>query len=119
VEFPDLIAVYRMYRGRGLELATVSADPPEKSAPVLAFLEGAARLGTEPHLREAGPVRADRSRRSEVAGRAAAHDRGRAGRPRVVYRSDGGVRPARAAQGDRRVLRPVLPLGGGPVGTAS
>ncbi len=39
VEFPDLIAVYRMYRGRGLELATVSADPLEKSAPVLAFLK--------------------------------------------------------------------------------
>jgi peroxiredoxin len=39
VEFPDLVAVYRMYRGRGLELATVSADPPDKSAPVLAFLK--------------------------------------------------------------------------------
>ena len=39
VEFPDLVAVYRMYRGRGLELATVSADPLEKSAPVLAFLK--------------------------------------------------------------------------------
>ena len=39
VEFPDMIAVYRMYRGRGLELATVSADPPEKSAPVLAYLK--------------------------------------------------------------------------------
>ena len=39
VEFPDLVAVYRMYRGRGLELATLSADPPEKSAPVLAFLK--------------------------------------------------------------------------------
>jgi thiol-disulfide isomerase/thioredoxin len=39
VEFPDLVAVYRMYRGRGLELATVSADPPDKSGPVLAFLK--------------------------------------------------------------------------------
>ena len=39
VEFPDLVAVFRMYRGRGLELATVSADPPDKSAPVLAFLK--------------------------------------------------------------------------------
>ena len=39
VEFPDLVAVYRMYRGRGLELATVSADPPDKSAPVLALLK--------------------------------------------------------------------------------
>ena len=39
MEFPDLVAVYRMYRGRGLELATVSADPPEKSGPVLAYLK--------------------------------------------------------------------------------
>ena len=39
VEFPDLVAVYRMYRGRGLELVTVSADPPDKRAPVLAVLK--------------------------------------------------------------------------------
>ncbi len=38
VEFPDLITMNRMYRGRDFELITVSADAPEKRDDVLAFL---------------------------------------------------------------------------------
>jgi thiol-disulfide isomerase/thioredoxin len=39
IEFPDLVTVNRMYRGRGLEVVTVSADPPEKRDAALAFLK--------------------------------------------------------------------------------
>jgi peroxiredoxin len=39
IEFPDLVTVNRMYRGRGLEVVTVSADPPEKRDLALAFLK--------------------------------------------------------------------------------
>ncbi len=38
-EFPDLVATYRMYRGRGLDVVTVSADFPESKAEALKFLE--------------------------------------------------------------------------------
>jgi peroxiredoxin len=37
-EFPELITVNRMYRGRDFELITISADAPEKKADALAFL---------------------------------------------------------------------------------
>ena len=37
-EFPELQATYRMYRGRGLEFVTVSANSQEQKAAVLAFL---------------------------------------------------------------------------------
>ena len=37
-EFPELQTTYRMYRGRGLEFVTVSANTPEQKAAVLAFL---------------------------------------------------------------------------------
>ena len=39
IEFPDLVTVNRMYRGRGLEVVTVSADPPEKRDAALGFLK--------------------------------------------------------------------------------
>jgi thiol-disulfide isomerase/thioredoxin len=39
IEFPDLVTINRMYRGRGLEVVTVSADPPEKRDAALAFLK--------------------------------------------------------------------------------
>jgi thiol-disulfide isomerase/thioredoxin len=39
IEFPDLVTVNRMYRGRAFEAVTVSADPPEKRDAALAFLK--------------------------------------------------------------------------------
>jgi thiol-disulfide isomerase/thioredoxin len=38
IEFPELIAINRMYRGRNFELLTISADAPEKRDDALAFL---------------------------------------------------------------------------------
>lgn len=38
-EFPDLVVIDRMYRGRPFEFITVSADKPEKKADVLSFLK--------------------------------------------------------------------------------
>ena len=38
-EFPDLITINRMYRGRDFELITVSADSPDKKEKVLKFLK--------------------------------------------------------------------------------
>lgn len=38
-EFPDLIAMHRMYRGREFELVTISADSPANREKVLAFLK--------------------------------------------------------------------------------
>ena len=38
-EFPDLVATFRMYRGRGLEVVTVSADFPDARADALKFLQ--------------------------------------------------------------------------------
>ena len=37
-EFPELQTIYRMYRGRGLEFVTVSANTPEQKTAVLTFL---------------------------------------------------------------------------------
>ena len=39
VEFPELVTVNRMYRGRNFELVTISADSPENPDKVLAFLQ--------------------------------------------------------------------------------
>jgi peroxiredoxin len=39
IEFPDLVTINRMYRARGFEVVTVSADPPEKRDAALAFLK--------------------------------------------------------------------------------
>jgi peroxiredoxin len=39
IEFPDLVTVNRMYRGRAFEIVTVSADPPEKRDAALQFLK--------------------------------------------------------------------------------
>jgi peroxiredoxin len=38
-EFPDLQDTYRMYRGRGLNLVTVSSNDPDEKPAVLAFLQ--------------------------------------------------------------------------------
>jgi peroxiredoxin len=38
VEFPELVATHRMYRGRAFELVTISADSTAKTAEVHAFL---------------------------------------------------------------------------------
>ena len=37
-EFPDLVDTYRMYRGRGFELVTVSSNEPDQEQEVLEFL---------------------------------------------------------------------------------
>jgi thiol-disulfide isomerase/thioredoxin len=39
-EFPDLVKIHRMYRGRGLEVVTVSADFPASKESALKFLKG-------------------------------------------------------------------------------
>jgi peroxiredoxin len=39
VEFPELVTINRMYRGRAFEVVTVSADPAPLSADVLKFLK--------------------------------------------------------------------------------
>ncbi len=39
IEFPDLVTIHRMYRGRDFEILTVNADPPEKRDAALAFLK--------------------------------------------------------------------------------
>ena len=38
-EFPDLVIIDRMYRGRAFEFITISADKPTKKADVLKFLQ--------------------------------------------------------------------------------
>ncbi len=39
IEFPELVTVNRMYRGRDFELITISADAPESKEAALAFLK--------------------------------------------------------------------------------
>ncbi len=39
VEFPELVTIYRMYRGRDFEFITVSADAPERKDRALSFLK--------------------------------------------------------------------------------
>ena len=39
IEFPDLVALHRIYRGRDFEIVTVDADPPELQGKVKSFLE--------------------------------------------------------------------------------
>ena len=38
-EFPELVTIHRMYRGRDFEVVTISADPPDKRETALEFLE--------------------------------------------------------------------------------
>ena len=45
-EFPDLITMYHMYRGRDFELVTISADDPAKREKVLQFLQKAVASNT-------------------------------------------------------------------------
>lgn len=39
IEFPELVTINRMYRGRDFELITISADAPEKKDEALTFLK--------------------------------------------------------------------------------
>lgn len=39
IEFPDLVSVHRIYRGREFEVVTIDADAPEKRDKALAFLK--------------------------------------------------------------------------------
>ena len=39
VEFPDLVSIHRIYRGRDFEVVTVNADDPGKKEKVLEFLQ--------------------------------------------------------------------------------
>ena len=39
IEFPDLVSIHRIYRGRDFEVVTVNADDPEKRGKALAFLQ--------------------------------------------------------------------------------
>jgi thiol-disulfide isomerase/thioredoxin len=39
IEFPDLVSLHRIYRGRDFEVVTLNADEPGKHAKVLAFLK--------------------------------------------------------------------------------
>lgn len=39
IEFPDLVSVHRIYRGRDFEVVTIDADAPEKREKALAFLK--------------------------------------------------------------------------------
>jgi peroxiredoxin len=39
VEFPELVTIHRMYRGRAFEVVTVSADPAQLRADVVKFLK--------------------------------------------------------------------------------
>ncbi len=39
VEFPELVAIHRMYRGRDFELITISADSPHRKDVALSFLK--------------------------------------------------------------------------------
>jgi thiol-disulfide isomerase/thioredoxin len=38
IEFPDLVDVHRIYRGRDFEVVTIDADPPDKREKALEFL---------------------------------------------------------------------------------
>ena len=40
IEMPELVNINRMYRGRGFEMVTISADMPSKKDDVLKFLKG-------------------------------------------------------------------------------
>jgi thiol-disulfide isomerase/thioredoxin len=39
IEFPDLVSVHRIYRGRDFEVVTIDADPPEAREKALEFLK--------------------------------------------------------------------------------
>ncbi|GAB4253251.1 MAG: hypothetical protein Kow00109_28920 [Acidobacteriota bacterium] len=39
IEFPELVKIHRMYKGRKFELVTISADSPEQEGEVLRFLQ--------------------------------------------------------------------------------
>jgi hypothetical protein len=39
IEFPDLVSLHRIYRGRDFEVVTIDADVPEKQEKALEFLK--------------------------------------------------------------------------------
>jgi thiol-disulfide isomerase/thioredoxin len=39
IEFPDLVSLHRIYRGRDFEVVTINADDPDKREKALAFLK--------------------------------------------------------------------------------
>jgi thiol-disulfide isomerase/thioredoxin len=39
IEFPDLVSIHRIYRGRDFELVTINADDPDKRGKALEFLK--------------------------------------------------------------------------------
>jgi hypothetical protein len=92
VEFPDLIAVYRMYRGRGLELRDGERGSAGEERARARLPEGAARVGPEPHLRQADPYAlidpVDPKWQGELPHTVVVAPGGR-----VVYRSDGAFDP--------------------------
>ena len=111
IEFPDLVALHRIYRGRDFEVVTVNADDPDKRGKALDVPEGRSRprRATSPSTK-GDPYALIEARRPEVAGRAAAHDPRRARRQGDLPQR-GCLRHARAAQGHRRLARALLPLG--------
>src|SRR5207249_10457999 len=66
-------------------------------------------LDAQPDLRDRGSLRDDRGGRPRVAGRAAVHD-ARGARRQGNLPPPGGVRPAPAQEGDRRLAGTVLPF---------
>jgi peroxiredoxin len=52
-EFPELVTIHRMYRGRPFEVVTISADSPDKKDAALAFLKDK-QASTRNLLHEAG-----------------------------------------------------------------
>ena len=82
IEFPDLVSLHRIYRGREFEVVTVNADDAAQAREGPRVPEDAAGLDPQLRLRQGRPLRARRGGGPEVAGRAAAHDRGGARRAR-------------------------------------
>ena len=48
IEFPDLVSLHRIYRGRDFEVVTVNADDPEQQGKARAFLEERAGIDAQP-----------------------------------------------------------------------
>ena len=67
-EFPELVTMHRMYRNRDFELVTITADAPENRDAALKFLEQAARVDDQLHLRQGRSLRAGRRAGRRVAG---------------------------------------------------
>jgi peroxiredoxin len=92
IEFPDLVTVNRMYRGRGFEVVTVSSDPPEKRDAALAFLKEK-QASTKNYVFETGdPYAMIEAVDAEWQG-ALPHTMLVAPGGKVIYRSQGAFEP--------------------------